>query len=100
MPLLSRKEAGLEVIPILFWGNNNHVGRVPRANDDGAWNAPYGISNISGSIKNNRQIHFMQDFGAQYPKAKCDANYDVTSKSMFGKCAAAGQSANFTAHLL
>lgn len=57
-------------------------------------------SNISGSIKSNRQIHFTQDFGAQYPKAKCDADYDATSKSMSGKCAAAGQSANFTARLL
>ena len=57
-------------------------------------------SNILGSIKNNRQIHFTQDFGAQYPKAKCDADYDATSKSMTGKCTAAGQSANFTARLL
>ncbi|MHB0925345.1 MAG: hypothetical protein ACYC1F_02425 [Gallionellaceae bacterium] len=57
-------------------------------------------SNISGSIKNNRQILFTQDFGAQYPKAKCDADYDAPSKSMSGKCAAAGQSANFTARLL
>lgn len=57
-------------------------------------------STISGSIKNNRQIHFIQDFGTQYPKAKCDADYDVTSKSMAGKCAAAGQLANFTARLL
>lgn len=57
-------------------------------------------STISGSIKNRRQIHFTQDFGAKYPKARCDANYDATSKSMAGKCAAAGQSANFTARLL
>lgn len=57
-------------------------------------------SAISGSIKNDRQIHFTQDFGTQYPKAKCDADYDAISKNMAGKCAAAGQSANFTAHLL
>lgn len=55
---------------------------------------------MSGSIRNNRQIHFTQNFGAQYPKVKCDAAYDATSKSMTGKCAAAGQSADFTAHLL
>lgn len=55
---------------------------------------------MSGSIKNNQQIHFTQNFGAQYPKVKCDADYNATSKSMAGKCAAAGQSANFTAHLL
>jgi len=57
-------------------------------------------STISGSIRNNRQIHFTQDFGAQYPKAKCDADYEAKSKSMAGKCAAAGQLANFTARLL
>lgn len=57
-------------------------------------------STISGSIKNSRQIYFTQDFGMQYPEAKCDADYDATSKSMAGKCAAAGQSANFTARLL
>lgn len=56
-------------------------------------------STISGSI-NDRQINFTQDFGAQYPKAKCNADYDATSKSMAGKCAAVGQSANFTAYLL
>lgn len=57
-------------------------------------------STISGSIINNRQIHFTQNFGAQHPKVKCDAEYDSASKSMAGKCTAAGQSANFTAHLL
>lgn len=57
-------------------------------------------STISGSINNNRQIHFTQDFGAQHPKVKCNAEYDAASKSMAGKCTAAGQSANFTAHLL
>lgn len=57
-------------------------------------------SSISGSIKNHRQIHFTQDFGAQYPKVKCDADYDAASKSMTGKCAAASQAASFTAHLL
>lgn len=57
-------------------------------------------STISGSINNNRQIHFTQNFGAQHPKVKCNARYDATSKSMAGKCSAAGQSANFTAHLL
>lgn len=57
-------------------------------------------STISGSVKSNRQIRFTQDFGAKYPKAKCDAAYEATSRSMAGKCAAAGQSANFTARLL
>lgn len=57
-------------------------------------------STISGSITNNRQIHFTQNFGAQHPKVKCNAEYDSASKSMAGKCTAAGQSANFTAHLL
>jgi len=57
-------------------------------------------STISGSIRNNQKIHFTQDFGAKYPKAKCDANFEAASKSMTGKCAAAGQTASFTAHLL
>ncbi len=57
-------------------------------------------STISGSIENSQQIRFTQDFGAKYPKAKCDADYEAKSKSMAGKCAAAGQSANFTARLL
>ena len=57
-------------------------------------------STISGSIRNNQKIHFTQDFGAQYPKAKCNADFESASKSMTGKCAAAGQTANFAAHLL
>lgn len=57
-------------------------------------------SSLSGSIRNNHKIYFSQDFGAQYPIAKCDADYDSTSKIMAGKCTAAGQSASFTAHLL
>lgn len=57
-------------------------------------------STISGSIKKNRQINFTQNFGSQYPKVKCEADFDSTLKSMTGKCAAVGQSANFSAHLL
>lgn len=57
-------------------------------------------STISGSINNHRQIHFTQNFGTQYPKAKCNADFEAASKSMTGKCAAAGQSASFTAHML